>query len=323
MSKLLKWLLFGLVQFHIVDEEGGGNEEETVGTQNDARLALLSRINDGLDESRAAEFDGIYGDDENAAEETAAPETVLTTADDEEEQIQAPRKFKIKVNGVEKELTEDELIARAQKVEAADTYLAEAARIKREAEQQTQQQVPPKEDHAAEQAERRRQLVRAIQMGSEDEAMAAIDELIQLQQPSVTQADVAKSIDERLTFKEAVSRFQTEYSDILSDPMLKDIALRKDQELIARGDRRGYWDRYEDIGNELRAWKEGISGKSAKAEILAPVDKQSRKSSAPKVPTVASSKTTPPKDDEEKEESTSDIIANIAKARGGPQWMRS
>ena len=50
-----------------------------------------------------------------------------------QEEPAPPRKFRIKVRGEERELTEDELIARAQKVESADDYLAESRRLLDEA----------------------------------------------------------------------------------------------------------------------------------------------------------------------------------------------
>ena len=158
-------------------------------------------------------------------------------------------------------------------------------------------------------------------MGSEEEAMAAIAEL--QPKPSVMTADLAKTIDERLTFKEAVGKFQTEYKDILADPYMHKMALQRDQELMQQGDKRDYWTRYDEIGKELRAWRDGLVKTVAPVESP-PVEnvKQTRKSAAPAAPKLASVKAPPPTEEDDSEDNPSAVIAEIAKRRGGPQWMR-
>lgn len=320
------------------------DDGDAIGTGNDARLKMLAQINDQNDKQLAeggdladVNDDGTttaFSADENLTDEEIAARE-LKRAEDEanakaaEEagaaEQHAEEKHKIKVNGKELELSTQELIERAQKIEAADEYLKEAAAKLREAEaaKPAAKPQPSEQDVAAAALEERRALVRAIQMGTEDEAMAAIEKLQSKPIPSVSADDVARTVDERLTFNDAVSRFQTEFKDLADDPVLLNIVLQRDKDLIAQGDKRTYWERYDDIGKSVRAWKESIAKPAEKADDKeAKPDKQTRKASAPAVPAGAGTKAPAATSDEDKEETVGEVISAMAKARGGPQWLR-
>jgi hypothetical protein len=314
------------------------DEGETIGSANDARLKMYSQINDQNDKSLADNGDLADINDDGTttafrAEENLTDEEItereLQRAQDEANQtdtdetapVDAPVKHKLKVNGKELELTTEELIERAQKVESADEYLKEAARLKRETQPQITQPQPSVADDAAVLSEERRALVRAIQMGTEEEAMAAIEKLQARTTPSVNTDDISRAVDERITFNDAVTWFQSEYKDLVSDPTLLNVTLQRDKELLARGDTRSYRERYEEIGKEVRTWRDQLV-KAATPAAPPPPDKQARKAAAPVVPVGASTKAPQVADDEENEESVGEIISAMAKARGGPQWLR-
>jgi len=314
------------------------DDGEVVGTGNDARLKFLAQINDQNDATLAENGDLADVNDDGTTTAFAKPETLsdeevtqqeldraaaeINQEEEPEEQPEEQPKHKIKVNGKELELTTQELVERAQKVESADEYLKEAARKAREADVKKEPILPSPEDAAAKAREDRLALVRAIQMGTEDEALEAIEKL-ESRPPSVSADDVARTVDERLTFNDAVSRFQKDYKDLAEDPVLLNIVLQRDKELIAQGDKRTYWERYEDIGNSVRTWKESLT-KAATPEPEKPVsDKQTRKASAPAVPQGAGTKAPAAVNDEDREETTGEIISKMAKSRGGPQWLRN
>ena len=310
MSLLLK-RLFSRLQTP-VGEDGsdlpGG--EDIIGSNNDARVALLNQIGDSKDALTAEEFAEVGDDGEVIIEE---PEETPV-----KEEVD---RYKIKVNGEEKELTIEELIARAQKVESADVYLAEAARLRREAleEQKKVPSGPSEEDIQNNLLEERRALARAIQMGTEEEAVEAIAKLQQSSRaPSFTKDELTRTVDERLSFQEAVNQFRSNYADIVDDSVLAQMAAQRDQELLASGDRRGYLERYTAIGDDIRSWVKGIKGDEPRTQ-----DKQTRKASAKGVPSAASVKSKPASSDDDVEESTSEVIAAMAKNRGGPQWARA
>lgn len=314
------------------------DDGNVVGNRNDARLALLNKINDNNDGSRGDELKDVNDDGstsdfliQTAEGETQAlvDETVENPKDEDigEGFVKTePSKFKIKVNGKEQELTQEELITRAQKVEAADQYLAEAARIRNEAlssnsrpsEQDVEnQQQNVEEDDIA--------LARAIQMGNEEEAVAAIRKL---RAAGPSQDDLAKTVDERLTFRDAINEFRREYKDIVSNPYLNKLAIDRDIELIKAGDNRSYAERFKAIGDELREFVKHAASNAGyvdkaedKPESIQQSKQDKKESVKNSMPKIAGSKLVTQKDDE-KEETTSDIIESMAKSRGGPQWMQ-
>lgn len=325
----------------------GEETGEAVGTGNDDRVALLNRIGDQNDTGRAEELAHVNDDgstepfsvDETTQAELNRAEEEANQEASEEEKASEPvvqpaeKKYKIKVNGVERELSEEELIARAQKVENADMYLSEAARLRRQAEQtqqpnpeerptqgRTQPELSPEDERA---------LVRAIQMGTEDEAAAALKTLRESITPRVNPEEMDRRMDERLSFREALFTFQRDYQDVWQDPVLRNMAMSADQQLVAQGDKRGYLDRFTAIGNDIRAWRDSIAGKvqaTKQPEATPPTDtktRQERKAAAPKSPTQANSRAPASVTEDEGEEDASEVIAKMAKSRGGPQWMRS
>lgn len=311
---------------------------EALGTGNDARLARMALIADSADREREDEFMDIVDIDKGLTEKFVAPhleedEEAKAVREDEESEAarnaaavaaeareaaaagQAPVLPRLKVNGVDTELT-PELIAKAQKIASADVYLSEAARLRTDlAGRQAQVAAPVN----AQQGEDLVALARAIQMGSEEEAVEAIRKL---QKAGPSQDDIARTVDERVLFNSALSQFRTNYADITGDPILNRLALDADDRLVKSGDTRPYHERYTAIGNELRAWVNGKTGAAQAAPVAAQADKTARKAAASGAPVTASAKTSSSVQ-EEKEESVSDVIAQMAAKRGGPQWMTS
>lgn len=324
----------------------GSLNSGAIGTGNDARLALLAEINDRNDREGAEELADVNDDGTTSAfvaeseekdpevteiePEVIEPAAQEPQASEPEIQAQAP-KFKIKVNGKEIELTQDELIARAQKVESADVYLADAARAKRAAEAPPPPEGPTAEEIQRQQDEEDARIVRAIQMGTEEEAKIAVRLLTSrvATRPSVSPDDMSRAIDERLAFNEAITAFRKNFSDIANEPLLNSLAQQRDANLVASGDTRSYTERYESIGKELRAWKEGLvpapkNQDDLKAADTSFADKDAKKAAAPKTPVIATKKVAKVVEEEEDgDEDTATVIANIRKARGGPQWMRN
>ena len=324
------------------------DDGEAIGTQNNARLALMNQIGDNLDEARAEEL--IEFDEDGQVTQFVPHEhdEDLTPSDDggvtqeeldrmeqeassdgdseegEQQQAASEPKFKIKVNGSELELSESELIERAQKVAAADTYLATAAKIKRDAEETARRNTKTQETSEEEPDSSRidmRELARAIQMGTEEEAIEALAKL--QSRPSVTADDMTRTVDERLAFKEAAKRFESEFGDVLKDPKLKQMVIDEDLRLLKAGDTREYYERFANIGAQVRTWRDSLVKEFAPKPPVVDPEKQTRKAAAKTVPKAASRKSPAPVVEDDRDESASSVIASMAKSRGGPQWMRS
>lgn len=338
-------------------ERSGG----AVGTGNNARVAMLEAINDRVDEERADQLADVNDDEttsefvpgldagtkkelqrfakeanqragdedgedssESGEDSGAAADAVDTGEPAAAAAAALPKLFKVRIAGVDRELTEEQLIERASKVESADVYLAEAARIRREA-QNTQAQPSKDAVPNVDTKERLRAHVRAIQMGTEEEAIEAFSNAVKDFIPSAPSADeLLRTVDERLDFRTAVRKFQSEYDDVMSVPLFRDHVLRKDEQLMAAGDKRDPYSRWAALGEEVRAFRDGLKGPAASALAPAPsVDKQNRKAAATPAPKPAGVRAGAPVQAEDREESTSEIIANMAKTRGGPQWARA
>ncbi len=301
-----------------INEESSDNSEAiaaAIAEQNNARVAALNAIGNNNDQFRSEELmdvndagntEPFVAEQQYIADENApAPDEVPVEEPVVAQPVSPPDMVTFKVNGIERLMPLSEVIARAQKIEAADQYLAEAARLRNQALQS-----PPKDAISVEDEDLA--LARAIQMGDEVEAVAAIRKL---RSTGPSKDDLTKTIDERLTFNDAIAKFRDDYKDIVNDPYLNKMAMDTDTQMIANGDRRPYEVRYREIGDNLRGWVSKFRGEEVK-----PMTKQERKASAPAVPKAAAGKTVTTVE-EEKEESAADIIAGIASQRGGPQWM--
>ena len=268
------------------------------GTLNTDRLKRFNAIADSADEIRGQEFNEEITDRpvEDDREEDDG-ETVQAVAE--------PRRVKIKVNGKELSLTEDELIQRAQKVESADEYLRSASEAVKNATKLalSAQDEPTRvdEDDLA--------LARAIQMGSEDEAVQAIRK-IKSRPSEVTPDAVARVVDERLSFQRAAEWFNGEYKELLADPLLKKLVLDRDTELAQLEPNTPYTDRLKRVGDEIRTWSQKMSGGSVPSKI----DKAARKASVAAVPSAAGRQSSG--SDEESDDSPESVIAAMAKSRG-------
>jgi hypothetical protein len=316
------------------DEVNQSNDEQgVIGSSNDDRVARLNAIADQTDAGRADEFANVNDDGSTepytvAAEQAETDDTTVSdeqsTGDEAATSTSAePKRYRIKVNGKELELTEAELIERAQKIEAADDYLRQAAEARRKLEQIARPEVDEAEIRRR-QDEEDRALVRAIQVGTEEEATVALRKLREQTsaRPSLSRDDVSRTIDERLAFNQAIEKFSSEYTDVWSDPILKKIALDRDAQLLKDGDQRAYWERYSSIGEEIRNWKQSLAPAPKQETVIE--DKVARKASAPKVPAPASAKAKPAKvEEDDVDDSPASVIASMAQRRGGPQWMRS
>lgn len=311
-----------------VAEDGGA-----IGTGNDARVAMLESINDANDALRADELSSVNDDGsteafvvqnadgsqealpDDIAKDPEADAEIARLAEETGEPAPAEQMITRKINGRDVTLPLNEWLDRASKIEAADAYLAEAARLRTEQQRAVEAKAAPApqdtvDDDLA--------LARAIQMGDEAEAVAAIRK-IRAAPPSFSQDDIARTIDDRLAFNGANKWFRDNYSDIAGDPILYGLAKETDAKLLAAGDKRSYEERYKDIGDTLNKW----IGDQVKQRAPAPQgqEKLARKAAATPPPRSAASKTASSVE-EEPEETASSVIAKIAQSRGGPQWMQ-
>lgn len=213
------------------------------------------------------------------------------------------KKYKIKINGQDREVTESELVSLAQKGEGADQKFQEAARLRKEVDDLLKQQAPKEPAVEPKVTDDDLALARALQMGSEEEAARVIKGL--RDRPTLKEEDVVRKIDERLTFQSSVERFKSEFPAIFNDTNLMNLAMVKDQQLVASGDSRPYYERYKTIGEEIMTWVGNVKPQDKKQE---------RKASITVLPQASARAQGEPEEDID--ESASEVIAKMAKGRG-------
>lgn len=279
------------------DDSTNNTAQDLLARQNNERLNRRNMIADSADEFRSGDMDDIDGgrpvnddrDDEDDGTATQAAEA------------ESPR-HKIKVNGKELELSYEELVQRAQKVESADEYLRHASEsVKNATKLALSVQDEPKQMDEEDLA-----LARAIQMGSEDEAVQAIRK-IKSRPSDVTPDAVARVVDERLSFQRAAEWFNNEYKELLTDSNLKKLVLERDAELAQLEPQTAYMDRLRRVGDEIRGWNGQRAG-------TLKVDKAARKAQMASVPSGAARQNTGA--NEESDDSPESVIALMAKSRG-------
>lgn len=247
----------------------------------------------------------------------------------------APKKVKIKVDGEELEVDEEQVraagIRAMQKETAADKRLEEASRLFKEAtaavaaaqagavqdQNKGGASLPAQGGGAAAVLtdEAFTDAVKKIQYGSEAEAAAVLKDLITKAASSGQSEQLTLDrVAEMLDFREATRWAHDEYKEILGDPKLKVLFSTEEKRLRAAGDMRPYREVYTDIGNGLREW---LKGKSPSQQTPPPAgtnlqQRQERKASVVVIPSASSRQPAPT---QPKEPTPSETVDRMRQAR--------
>ncbi|HKB59830.1 MAG TPA: hypothetical protein VKC56_07255 [Gallionellaceae bacterium] len=108
--------------------------------------------------------------------------------------------------------------------------------------------------------QRERELIRAIQMGSEEEAVEAIREFT---------GNSGGAAHDSVAYNFAVRQFAESNPGIAVDPILFAAAAQMDTNMTAAGDRRPYAERYSDIAERITEWCErhGVNPATDESEL--------------------------------------------------------
>lgn len=202
-------------------------------------MALIEENNRArLEDETGVTFDS----DDQVAEQLAEPAPMPAPAPEPEP---APRMIAVKVDGVEQQISQEDLVRNYQKNTAADRRLEEAARLLREAQQAPQPITPaPAVDDGALRDEVKSTLS-VIYGGDEEAAAEALvnllakvkggDQPTQTPTPAINEEQLADKVLERMAINTAFVTLQTDYPDLISDPNLEQLTAMNIQQLVAAG----------------------------------------------------------------------------------------
>jgi hypothetical protein len=274
------------------------------------RMNAIADSHDELLENDLEDTDGttIIRDETDEREEQETREAAEAEAAAralQEEGTDEPKRYKLKVNGKEMLLTEDELIARAQKVESADQYLQTAS----EAVRNASRLAPSKDEPSNFDKDEVRKTLAAAVMGDEE----AIDRLASaITRPSIS-PDALQQIDQRLAFRTELASLEQEQKDLLEDPYLSKLFRVRLQEMQQEAPDTKIAEAYRGIGKELRqAFPEKFKSSTQ--------TKLERKKTLVNVPSASTRQATEADDDGE--EDVSDVIQRMAQARHQSQSIK-
>jgi hypothetical protein len=274
--------------------------------------------------ARLAAGGDAAGDDDQQALQTAAAAAAA-----------APAKVKVKVDGVEEEVSLEEMTRTYQKNAAADRRLEEANRRLREADEREAQLNAQMAERSAAATKTNpaeplvdpataKQFTAALFDGDEEKAVAgfnaavqaAVDKAMSGRAASATPVDpeeIAAQVEQRFAVNSALKQSQSDYPDMYADPDIEALAAMK---IRAKRTNEGmdFVDALEATQSELAAkfgWKK--SGRQDAAAATTRDEKQKRKEALDPVASAnvkASSTVAAPV-------SNSDIIAQMAARRPG------
>ncbi len=245
---------------------------------------------------------------EEEQEEDEVPEPEIKKEEAKEEVADL---VEIKVDGeirkVEKDKILDAGIRALQKESTADKRLEEATRLLRQVDERLQQaktvETPSQKEEKWDDAT----IAYALEHGDEEQRKYAIKQF-RVRDEATPIETVEKRILDTMDFKEASSWFQNEYSDIVKDPYLFDLAVVAEDKARASGDTRSRKELYKEIGDNLRKWRGGV------VQTQTMEQKQEKKSEKVVSLATASVKKTAPQ--EKPPKTTQDVIEEMRKRRG-------
>lgn len=220
-----------------INQDVTDKEQPTLTSPESPRARALAAIEEGHRARMEEEMGMSLSDDKGQEEvEEEAPAAV--------EQAPVPGAFKVKVDGVEQEVSAEDLIRAYQKNSAADRRLEEAARILREAEQlAAQNQVAEQEVPQGNLREEAAEMMSKLYDGDQEAAAEALVNLLAKtkggDQPTRRQevdADVlTEQVLERMAFNSAVERVKSDYPDLVADSNLEQLVVMQSTNLVSSG----------------------------------------------------------------------------------------
>ena len=332
------------------------------------RLSAIDEIAAKVDKQRVEE-DGMKleveegepasEEEKEKKEEPPSEEEEAAGAEDEEEEEQEEEEELVTliVDGEEMKVplskVKDAGIRTLQKEAAADKRLEEATALRKQYEELVEQakkaaELPSKADEDAQDKktpeeeradfeEKKKAWIQAIQYGDEEEAGAAIDEIIEYagrgRRDVIPAEEIKSMVDEALKEREEAQKAQTAeqirqkffapveqggFADLAENPYLMAETKRIVDEKLAAGEP-NTWETYEAAGKQVREAMQAVLGQKAqeKVKVTGMDKKKEKKKNIDNVKPAEGKQTTETPDREKTlEEARAEAAREIMKARG-------
>lgn len=165
-------------------------------------------------------------------------------------------------------------------------------------------------------------LVDALFVGDKDAAVATVTRLLAGAQPAAAQPldpaavarQIAPVVRQQLSQEEAEAQFRSDFSDVVADPILVDVADRFFAEAQAADPQKSYAELLTEAGNSTRAWLEQRTGKPATGQATRN-SRQEKLEAKQRIDEVRGLQRTEAKE-EPQIQTHSDVIAEMRAARG-------
>lgn len=268
------------------------------------------------------------GDQEAGELEPAKAEAETVTAESKPAVVVAPelkaedqvtkQMRKVKVDGEELEVSDDDLVASYQKQAAATKRLAdanaEAQRIVAAAKTEAEQIKKPAA--ADERAAKVKEYHQALFEGDVDKATALFDEITPGRQAPIPDVkaiidQVTPVVQQKLSNESALAKFETDYKDIVDDPYLVSVTKANLEANMAAG--KPYAEALLTAGAQTRDWlKSKIPAAPAEQPTTTRAEKLDKKAGIVNFPTANAKAAST----EEREQTDSEYIAEMRRKRG-------
>ena len=258
-------------------------------------------------------------EDKEPVEEPAGEEPADEKPEEPQEQM-----VEVVVDGEKKKVPLSEIVDAGkrtlQKESAADKRLEEATKLLKEAKEvSTQEEQPPVED-AEKPLEVSKDIVQAIQYGTEEEAQKAVQELIKMGQtkesltPDNIKSIVAETVRAETNQQAVLRKFSKAkeeggFADIKEDPYLMNMAIGEVNALLESGEE-NTWETYEKAGKKVRDWV-------SKFQTTQDTSFETKKEKKRQTDTVKGATAAKVEKKKEKPKSASEIIKEIGSSRPG------
>lgn len=234
-------------QSEAINQDVTDVEIPTMTSPESPRAKALAAIEESHRARMEEELGTKFSDDPAPAAEEPAPED-----DQLKQQLADPepttesQKYKVKIDGVEQEVSAEEMIRVYQKNSAADRRLEEAARLLREAEQLAAQKPEPAQDPAPVEENLREDAAKVLSTLYDGDQEAATEALVNLlskakggnqptPQPAVDPDVLTEKVLERMALNTAFERVKSDYPDIIADPNLEALAAMQINQQVSMG----------------------------------------------------------------------------------------